>query len=434
MSFNLTASSRIKKQPPGAAARRKNPLNQLHRKTSSPRKPASASSTPPLSSSSRSSFSSSLYSPGWPTDFFTSAALPANVLEAIAYVLKYQFTPLPETLTGLGLSRDTIADILNFRRALPPVVPLPHLHSLLPSPTETERAITAFVADGTLRRVHIRTGNSTHLEGVMQTDEFLKSIAQSTSLEEDTKTALLDLLGTDPSLSTITSDENASNSLPKDAIMSLLSAGFLTINSSSSSSYSSENLTGGSGIGSGGVVVAGPVVDITTLTPTTALKSLNHLPQEKDNTHISTLASLASVSSSSRNGNLRTNYNSSIINNNTPASKGGVIEYTLTPPHLGLLTHLHTSSKSHVVDILRHCSHRETTMAHLRERWDGGVSKNRNKTRKRGAEVQFEGRTRKWKEFKGLTVDWVVGGLMGMGVVEGFDTAVGKGIRLVKGN
>ncbi|KAF3915987.1 hypothetical protein AA313_de0208860 [Arthrobotrys entomopaga] len=419
--LNLTAGYRIKKRTPGAAAQRKNPLNQLHRKTSSPRKPPSstAAATPPLSSST-SSFS--LCSLGWPTDD-SDATLPTTVLEAITYILTHQFTPLPETLTGLGLSRDIIADILNFRRSLPPVVPIPHLHSLLPSPTGTERAIAALITDGTLRKVQIRTGNATYLEGVIQTDEFLKSIAQSSGIDSDTKDALLSLLAADPTLATITSDMTSKNSLPKDTIMSLLSAGFLVINQSSYSS-SSDSTSGG---------VVGATVDITTLTRTTAMKTLTTLP-EKDHSHISTLASLASVSSSSRNGNIGSyNNNSSSSSNRNSVNlmrKGDAIEYTITPPHLGLLTHLYTSSKSHMLDILRHLPHREATVGYLREKWDGGVSKNKNKTRKRGAEVKFEGRTRKWKEFRGLTVDWVIGGLMGSGVTEGFDTAVGKGVRL----
>ncbi|KAK6528883.1 hypothetical protein TWF694_004114 [Orbilia ellipsospora] len=415
--LNLTAGYRIKKRVPGAAAQRKNPLNQLHRKTSSsPRKPASSIAATPSLSSSSSSFS--LCSLGWPTDD-SAATLPTTVPEAIAYILAHQFTPLPETLTGLGLSRDTIADILNFRRSLPPVVPIPHLHSLLPSPTETERAIASLIADGTLRKVQIRTGNASYLEGVIQTDDFLKSVAQSSGIDSDTKDALLSLLAADPTLATITSDMTAKNSLSKDTIMSLLSAGFLVINQSPSPS--SDSTSGG----------AGGVVDITTLTPTTAMKTIAPLP-EKDHSHISTLASLASVSSSSRNGNIGS-YNSSRASVNL-MRKGDAIEYTITPPHLGLLTHSYTSSKSHMLDMLRHVPHREATMGYLREKWDGGVSKNKNKTRKRGAEVKFEGRTRKWKEFRGLTVDWVIGGLMGSGVVEGFDTAVGKGVRLVKGN
>ncbi|KAF3906590.1 hypothetical protein ABW20_dc0108503 [Dactylellina cionopaga] len=426
--LNLTASYRIKKRLPGASAQRKNPLNQLRTKrpssasssSNSPRRPSQS-----LSSDHGSSNSFSLYSPGWPTEVHSPSPLPTTVPDAITYVLAHQFTPLPETLTGLGLSRDTIAEILNFRRSLPRVVPTSHLHSLLPSPTETERAITALVADGTLRRVHIRTaGNTTHLEGVITTDDFLKSIAQSALLGSDDKDVFLSLLDTNPGLTTITSDINASNSLPRDTIMSLLSAGFLIINSSSStSSPSSASISSSS-------VAAANGVDITTLTRTTAMKSITPLP-EKDHTHISTLASLSSIStpsSSRKPTNLATSPPISTF------SKGANVEYTITPPHLGLLTHLLSSSKSHTLDILRRCPHRETTIAFLREKWDGGVSKNKNKTRKRGEEVKFEGRARKWKEFKGLTVGWVIGGLMGMGVVEGFDAVVGRGIKLVKGN
>ncbi|KAF3942172.1 hypothetical protein ABW19_dt0208365 [Dactylella cylindrospora] len=407
MSLNLTAAYRIKKRQPGATASRKNPLKQLHKKSSSasPRKPSGHASTPPLSSIQSDSLSS-LWSLGWPTDNLpNSTTLPTSVPEAITYVLENQFTPLPPTLVGLGLSRDSVADILNFRKSLPPVVLVNHLHALLPSRTETERSINALVADGTLRRVNIRTGTAGSLEGVIRTDDFLKSIAQSSHLDSDTKDTFLELFNADPSLSTITSnhDDSDSSTLPKDIIMSLLSAGFLTINSSNASSSSpSAN------------------IDITALTPTTAMKTLMPLP-EKDNTHLSTLASLSSISSSNRKAG-----------NNTALQKGA-IEYTITPPNLGLLTNLHSSSKSHMLDILRKCPHREATMTFLREKWNGGVAKGKKKELVK--EGKFEGRTRKWRENRGVTVEWVVAGLMGAGVLENFEAVgIGMGVRLVKGN
>ncbi|KAK6534566.1 hypothetical protein TWF281_005879 [Arthrobotrys megalospora] len=414
MSLNLTSAYGIKKSKPGAASQRKNPLNQLHRKaTSSPRKSSSASSTPPVSSLSSGNDGDddflSLYSPSWPTAS-RSAPLPTTVLEGIKYILSHQFTPLPPTLTGLGISRDLLAEILNFRKSFPSVVPLPHLHSVLLSPTETERGITALVADGTLRRVTIKTGNMTTLDGVVLTDDFLKSIASNSALDAEMKDAFLSLFVTNPSLTTITSDPAASNTLPKETIMALLSAGFLTINSTSASTSSA--------------------VDITTLTPTTAMTYITPLP-EKDHSHISTLASLSSISSNNRNASRIPSTTSS----QTSKSRGSYIEYTITPPSLGLLTHLYSSTKSHLLDILRHCPHRQATIEFIREKWDGGVSKNRNSVRsKRGQEVKFEGRTRKWRDHKGVTVEWVLGGLLGGGVVEGFGKGWGRGVKLVKGN
>lgn len=74
-------------------------------------------------------------------------------------------------------------------------------------------------------------------------------------------------------------------------------------------------------------------------------------------------------------------------------------------------------------------------MLYLRERWDGGVSKGKNKRASKHEVAKFEGRTRKWKDFKGVTVEWVIGGLMGAGVVENFEAiGMGMGVRLAKGN
>ncbi|KAK6340816.1 hypothetical protein TWF696_009134 [Orbilia brochopaga] len=393
MSLNLTAAYRIKKRSPN-----KNPLNQLHRKpkSSSPRKPA----TPPSHHHATTSRSSSTGN-SWPSD--GPVDTPQDVPAAIAFVLARRFTPLPETLVGLGLSRDALADILSFRRALPPVVPLSHLHALLPSRTDTERAIAALTADGTLRRVQLRGGTSTAstMDAVMLTDDFLKAVARS-SLDDETKEAFLALLAVNPSLATLTPDM-----LSRDAIMALLAAGFITINSS---------------VGDDSIAA----VDITALTPTTAMSAVVPLPS-RDHTHISTLSSLASIS-----------HSHSLPSRTSQVSSGSkAISYSITPPNLGLLTHLHASTKSHLLDVLRRCSHREATMSYLCEKWDGGVSK--NKHRRGGSssssskkESKFEGRTRKWREFRGVTVEWVVAGLVGAGILEEFHAVgIGRGVRVV---
>ncbi|KAK6521416.1 hypothetical protein TWF506_001634 [Arthrobotrys conoides] len=413
MSLKFTASYRIKKSQPGAASQRKNPLNQLHRKsTSSPRKSSSIPSTPPVSSITNGDNnddhddSLSLYSPSWPITS-RSDPLPTTVLEGMTYILSHQFTPLPPTLTGLGISRDLLAEILNYRKSFPLVVPLPHLHSVLLSPTETEREITSLVADGTLRRVTIKTGNMTSLDGVISTDDFLKSIASSSALDVEMKDAFLSLFVNNPSLTTITSDPTAENTLPKETIMALLSAGFLTINSIDAFTSSS--------------------VDITTLTPTSAMTYIAPIP-EKDHSHISTLSSLSSISSNNRDA-------SKSSSSKPSKSKSAFIEYVITPPSLGLLTNLYSGTKSHLLDILRHCPHRQATIEFVREKWDGGVSKNKGSVRKKkDGEVKFEGRTRKWREYKGVSVEWVLGGLLGGGVIEGFGKGWGRGVKVVKGN
>ncbi|KAF3273109.1 hypothetical protein TWF970_009393 [Orbilia oligospora] len=409
MSLNFTASYRIKKSQPGAVSQRKNPLNQLRRKsaTSSPRKSSSAPSTPPV----HSTFSGNnndydddslaLYSPSWPTSSRPDP-LPTTVLEGMKYFMSNQFTPLPPTLTGLGISRDLLAEVLNYRKSFPPVVPLPHLHSVLLSPTETEREITSLVADGTLRRVTIKTGNMTSLDGVITTDDFLKSIASSSALDAELKEAFLSLFVNNPSLTTITSDPTAENTLPKETIMALISAGFLTINSDDAYTL--------------------PAVDITTLTPTSAMTYITPIP-EKDHSHISTLSSLSSISSSNRDA-------SKSSSSRPSKPRDTHIEYIITPPSLGLLTNLYSATKSHLLDILRHCPHRQATIEFVREKWDGGVSKNKGSVRKKkDGEVKFEGRTRKWREHKGVTIEWVLGGLLGSGVVEGFGKGWGRGVK-----
>lgn len=56
---------------------------------------------------------------------------------------------------GAGMSSSRIPEVLNFRRALPPIVTVAHIDALSPSPTSTEREIAELAQAGVLRRVTI---------------------------------------------------------------------------------------------------------------------------------------------------------------------------------------------------------------------------------------------------------------------------------------
>ncbi|EWC46178.1 hypothetical protein DRE_04556 [Drechslerella stenobrocha 248] len=311
------------------------------------------------------------------------------------------FSPLPEPLVGLGLSRDALTETLTLRRAIPPVVPIAHLHALLPSsPTATERAIAALVAGG--RRVSIlQPGARARFEGVIRTEDFVASVTRCSALSKNVKEAFLGVLAAHPATATI-----AAETLPRDAVMELLAAGFLTI-----SNVAQLHDPSGSSFGDGASV------DIAALTPTVGALII---PQQ-DHTHLSSLSSLASVSSAS---------------SRTPpqlSTAGASVEYTVTPPNLGLLTHLQVASRARMLEILRRCPQREATLAFLREKWDGGVSKQKQARvgRRDPAARKWEGRTRKWREYKGLTADWVIDGMVGGGVLETFHAVgVGMGVKI----
>ena len=75
-----------------------------------------------------------------------------DVAQAIQYIRSHMFDAIPES--G-GFNSTRIAEILNFRRSLPPTVTVSHVHALIDSPTKTEREIAELAKAGTVRKIVI---------------------------------------------------------------------------------------------------------------------------------------------------------------------------------------------------------------------------------------------------------------------------------------
>lgn len=111
---------------------------------------------------------------------------------------------------------------------------------------------------------------------------------------------------------------------------------------------------------------------------------------------------------------------------------GQSFEFTLpsTGPYLRLLS----SARSHLMSLLAKSKFKEAPLDLLRERWDGGIATDDAASKAKKARGDFAGvlpgRTRKWKQFHGLSFEWVLGECVGAGLVELFETGtVGKGVR-----
>lgn len=73
-------------------------------------------------------------------------------------------------------------------------------------------------------------------------------------------------------------------------------------------------------------------------------------------------------------------------------------------------------------------------MSWLKERWDGVVASDDAATTAKRIRGEFvgvlPGKTKKWKQFYGLTFEWVLEECVGAGLVECFETrSVGLGVR-----
>jgi hypothetical protein len=76
---------------------------------------------------------------------------PQNVLDLVRYIRNSMFADVPNERSGMNSTR--IAEVLNYRLKLPPVVIVTHLHALSPSPTRTERQVAEEIKAGTIRKI-----------------------------------------------------------------------------------------------------------------------------------------------------------------------------------------------------------------------------------------------------------------------------------------
>ena len=124
----------------------------------------------------------------------------------------------------------------------------------------------------------------------------------------------------------------------------------------------------------------------------------------------------------------------SIRNHHRLLKKGG--DFCLSLPATGPYLRLLVSARAHMMSLLTKSKYREAPLYLLRERWDGGIAHEDAASKSKRARGEFVGilpsRTRKWKQFYGLTFDWVLAECLGAGLVEIFETgSVGRGIRAI---
>lgn len=106
----------------------------------------------------------------------------------------------------------------------------------------------------------------------------------------------------------------------------------------------------------------------------------------------------------------------------------------LSLPNTGPYLKLLGTARDHLLALLKKSPSGETPLYLLRDRWDGAIETDRSfsvakRTRGEFAGV-LPGKTRKWKDFYGISFRWVVEQAVGAGLIELFDTgSVGPGVR-----
>ena len=315
-----------------------------------------------------------------------------DVPQAIQYIRTRMFSPVPQQ--GAGMNSTRTVEVLNFRRNLPPIVTVSHVQALLNSPTTVEREIAEMVKGGAIRKIVV-PGRGGLGEVLILVKDFEDMIQKNATLEEEIKERFLQLLKNNLAALNIS---RASVSAP-DA-KSLMHAGFLT---SATPSWTSVDVFSMPGDGSKG-----------------------------------TLTSIDSISKAA-SGSLAAVGGEGAVH--TAGGTGGGVKmqggsYSLAVPSTGPYLKLLMSARSHLSSLLSKTKFRQMPQSMLHERWDGGISGEDAASVARKERGQFTGvlpgRTRKWKQFFGLSFDFILEECVGAGLVEVFETrSVGRGVRTI---
>lgn len=317
-----------------------------------------------------------------------------DVPQAMAYARDHMFSPVPREAAGMSSTR--IAQVLNHRLTLPPVVSIAHVHALLgASPSAVEREIAELEGRGVVRRIRVRARG----EGLIRTADYEVMIRGAKDLKEGTKEWFLQHLRQNPRDGVVSRD-----AIRESIADELIRAGFLT---------------GRAGVGEDAAAT---------------LMGLYKRPEER-----STLTSLDSVARQA-SGSVAAVGGAGVVH--LAGGGGGArltrghsseMDYSVAVPGHGPLLKLASEALEQVMWVLGKTKFGEMPASMLRERWDGGIATDeaRLARRSRGEFAGvLPGRTKKWKEFWGVDFAWVLEEAVGAGLVEVFETGtIGRGVR-----
>lgn len=340
------------------------------------------------------------------------------------YVADRMFTPLPDQTHSWGLNSTRVADVLRFRRDLPRgLTTTAHLHALLRSPTAVEREVAELALAGAVRKVVVlRRGVGAGagaaggvVELLVESGVLEGMVAGSGALDEATRVGFAAWLRANPSSSRVSAvevdrggDGGGGSRLGPEQVDQLVRAGFLT-------TYHDMDI-GNVSSGFARPEDKGTMLSLATVSRAAAGSS-------------AAVGGEGVIHSSGGSGGARSGGSRS-----RPGAGGG--DMSLAVPGQGAYLKLVTTALSHITGILGKSPYREMPESLLRERWDGGVAADSKQHQGKKGRREFAGvlpgRTKKWKDFYGLTFDWTLHEAVGSGLVELFETgSIGRAVRLL---
>ncbi|KAK3167909.1 hypothetical protein OEA41_004355 [Lepraria neglecta] len=412
LNFSAAHSSRITKKP-----YQKNP--SLRRSSSSPfadlkqKKPVRRSHSKPETADDDDDddlFGDRLEDAGIVNSLGANLSL-RDVAQTVQHIRSHMFDAMPE---AGGFNSTKIAEILNFRKSLPPTVTVAHVHTLMESPTQTEREIAELTKAGTIRKVVTPgrgTGGSSIGEGLILSKDVERLVMEADELGEDLSNKFLEHLRTRPMAQSI----NLSAFSGPD-VTAIMRGGFLI---SSAHYTNSTNVFSRPDSASQGTV--------------TSISSISRAASGS----VAAVGGEDAIYGAGGRGGVRRS--SSQFTSQAEQDPQGFVgegeQLKLSLPGTGPYLKLLTSARSHMVSLVTKSKYRELPLYLLRERWNGGISADDPAAKAKKYRGEFAGilpnRTRKWKQFYGLAFDWVLAECLGAGLVEVFETgSVGRAVRI----
>jgi hypothetical protein len=110
-----------------------------------------------------------------------------DVPQYMEYIRNRMFSDMPEKA---GMNSTRIAEVLNFRRRLPPFVTIAHIDALSTSSTRTEREIAELAQAGILRRVtipHRGLGSAAVGDGIASVRDWQALVRELDGLPDNVK-------------------------------------------------------------------------------------------------------------------------------------------------------------------------------------------------------------------------------------------------------
>lgn len=335
-----------------------------------------------------------------------------DVPQAMRYSRGHMFVPMPGQPSSLGLSSTRVAEVLQARKRLPPVVTVAHLQALLRSPTAVDREAAELVRAGALRKVVVlrraRDGGVGELlvvGGDLQ--ELVRAAEGEGAMDAEAAGAFCRWLEGNPAALKVCAGDGT---LESGHVDQLVRAGFLT----TAHDRDVGNITS---------IFARPEDRGTIL----SLAAVSRAAAGSIDAVGGEGAVHASGGSGARSGG-----------SSGSLSRGGPsVDLSLAVPGQGPYLKLVSAALSQLTGILTKTAYREMPETLLRERWDGGVAKQESKQHAyKRQRREFAGvlpaRTRKWRDFHGMTFEWILHEAVGAGLVEVFETgSVGRGVRLL---